>query len=63
MKTKIKKTKEMYEVVCDEGVLKYETLQQAENKVRCIVKSEGFGYVKKTIFDENGKVLDEIYCG
>jgi hypothetical protein len=60
---KIKKTKEMYEVVCDEGVLKYETLQQAENKMKSIIKSEGFGYVKKTIFDDKGKVLDEIYCG
>lgn len=63
MNTKIKKTKEKFEVVCDEGVIECKTLQEAEKKVSCLVKSESFGFVKKTIFDDKGQVLEELFCG
>lgn len=63
MSTKIKKTKEKFEVVFNDEVIECKSLQEAENKVKNIIKAEGFGYVKKTILDDKGKVLDEIFCG
>ena len=63
MKVKVKKTIEKYIFVSTEGEIECPTLEAAENKVRNMLKQEGFAYVKKTILDENGKILEELYCG
>lgn len=63
MSTKIRKLKEKFEVVCDDGVLLYDSLDKAEKKVRSLHSLDMFGFVKKTILDEKNNVVDEIYCG
>jgi len=63
MSIKIKKTREKFEVVTNDGTLEYQSLQEAEKKLNTLIKSELFGYVKKTIYNDKGEVLDEIFCG
>jgi len=63
MSIKIKKTKEKFEVVSSEGTIECQSLQEAEKKVNNLIKSELFGYVKKTILNDKDEVLEEIFCG
>ena len=63
MDKKGKKISEFYEVVCDEGIFKYEEFKKAEEKVRRLNQSESFGYLVRKEVDESGKILSEIFVG
>ena len=60
---KIIKKKEVYIVECADGVLEFDTLQKAEDKIKRLHKSEEFGYLIKTEFDKEGKITNQIFIG
>jgi hypothetical protein len=63
MENRGKKISEFYEVVCDEGVFKYEDFKKAEEKYKRLLQSESFGYLVRKEVDKNGKVLSEYFVG
>jgi hypothetical protein len=63
MTKKAKKITEFYEVVCDEGNIKFEDYKKAEEKVKRIIQSESFGYLVRKEVDEDGKILSEFFVG
>jgi hypothetical protein len=63
MTKKGKKISEFYEVICDEGTIKYEDFKKAEEKVKRLYQSESFGYLVKKEIDETGKILSELFVG
>lgn len=60
---KIIKKREVYIVECSEGNLEFETLQKAEDKVKRLHKTEDFGYLIKTEFDKEGKIIKQTFIG
>jgi hypothetical protein len=60
---KIIKKKEVYIVECAEGVLEFDTLQKAEDKIKRLHNSEEFGYLIKTEFDKEGKITNQTFIG
>lgn len=63
MKKNIQKNEEYFEVVCDEGIFRYDDLKTAENKIKSVHKTESFGYLVRTVKDKKGQILEETFIG
>jgi hypothetical protein len=50
----------IYEVVCDEGNLKYEDLKRAQEKIKRLYQSELFAYLVRKEFNKDGKLISEM---
>lgn len=57
------KAREIYEVVYDSGIIPCVDLNEAERKVKNILKSEGFAYVVRKKLDKNNKVIEAWFVG
>ena len=60
---KIKKKKELYIVECNEGVIEFDTLEKAENKIKRLHKTEEFGYLVKTEYNKQGEIINQTFIG
>lgn len=63
MASKAKKISEFYEVVSDEGIIKYDDFKKAQEKLKRLHQGEYFGYIIKREINEDGKVLSETFIG
>lgn len=57
------KAREIYELVHDSGITPCVDLNEAERKLKNILKSEGFAYVVRKKLDKNDKVIEEWFVG
>lgn len=63
MSNQTKNITEFYEVICDEGVIKFEDFKKAQEKLKRVYQSEAFGYIVKKELNVDGEILSETFIG